>query len=86
MELGIIQRIRIYREGQDLQTIWFAQDSGSISGSIRNISYKSLEKRDFKVSDVLIEAGFKIPEPKRFDSDLKELLLPTAPKLLAIKA
>ncbi|OIO44373.1 MAG: hypothetical protein COY72_00110 [Candidatus Nealsonbacteria bacterium CG_4_10_14_0_8_um_filter_35_10] len=75
MELGIIQEIEIHNEGQDLETIWFAQKSGPI----RNVSYKALKKRDFKVSDVLIKAGFKISEPQKFDSELKELL---APKLL----
>jgi hypothetical protein len=78
MELGIIQGIRINSEGQSLETIWFAQERESI----RDANYKQLKKRDFKVSDVSIKAGFKIPEPKRFDSDLKELLLITAPKLL----
>ena len=69
MELGIIQGIRINSENRE--TIWFAQELGSI----RNVNYKPLEKRGFKVSDVLIKAGFKILNPEKFDADLKELLL-----------
>jgi hypothetical protein len=78
MELGVIQEVEIYSEGQDLETIWFAQKSGPI----RNVSYKALKRRDFKVSDALIKAGFKISDPEKFDSELKELLLIKAPQLL----
>jgi hypothetical protein len=78
MELGVIQEVKIYSEGQDLEIIWFAQESGPI----RNVSYKALNRRDFKVSDVLIKTGFKISDAEKFDSELKELLLIKAPKLL----
>jgi len=78
MELGIVQNIRINNEWQDLETIWFAQGSGPI----RNVLYKPLRDRDFKISDVLIKAGFKIPDPEKFDADLKNLFVNEVRKLL----
>ena len=66
MKLGIIQRVEIYDENND--TIWFVQKH------VRNVNFKKLKERDFKIARALIEVGFAIQDEKLFDLELKQLL------------
>ena len=67
MELGTIQGIEINDEGQ-LKIVWFVQER------IRNVAFKKLKQRNFKISDVLTKEGYQIKDPNQFDLDLKHLL------------
>ena len=67
MRLGAIQGIEINDEGK-LETIWFVQEG------IRNVAFKKLKQRNFKISDVLTKEGYQIKDPNQFDLDLKHLL------------
>jgi len=67
VKLATIQGIAIYTEKEKLEPIWFIQQQ------IRNIEYEKLEQRNFEISDILIQEGYKIPNPKQFDLALKNL-------------
>ena len=64
-KLGKVQTVTVWDEGK-LETIWFEDEN-----HIRNISLKSLTKRDFKIADILMKNGFKLKNPQRFDGELK---------------
>jgi len=74
LKLGEIQGIVINGEGysiENIETIWFTQ----APAIVRNIQIKALYQRDFKISDILVRAGFKISDKEQFDSELRVLLL-----------
>jgi hypothetical protein len=74
VKLGTIQDVTIYTEGEKLETIWFVQKR------IRNVDYKKLKKRNFKISNILIEKGYDIPNPEEFDRALKNLFEKVVPE------
>ena len=70
MKLGTIQNVNIYDEEtwSEGTSIWFEDEN-----HIRNISLKSLIKRDFKIVDVLKKYGYNITDDKAFDKQLELL-------------
>lgn len=48
------------------ELIWFNQ--------IRNINIETLQKRNFKVSDILLFNDYEVENPKQFDIDFKKAL------------
>jgi len=80
LRLGEIQGIEITAEGysaEKIETIWFIQ----APAITRNIQLRALRDREFKISEILVRAGFKILDKEQFDSKLRVLLLKTCHRL-----
>jgi len=68
MELGVIQGIRIFIENSDAENrLWFYQKI------VRNVKLtkikKSLQNKNFRMSEALVKAGYEIPNCEQFDQE-----------------
>jgi len=68
MELGVIQGVKIFIENSDAENrLWFYQKI------VRNIEFTKIKKRlrnkNFRMSEVLLKAGYEIPNREQFDQE-----------------